>query len=186
MNTKLIIIWGENMAESAMRDFNHVIRARAAGAKLIVISPLYDATASKADWWIPIEPATDGALALALTRLLIEGSQYDADSVRRHTVAPFLVRADNGQFLRAGDILPLRSLGGDVGRSGGDASGWCRAYAPMLNPDCRLRGRRTPQPASARQPGPPHHRHGRTVAHQGDAGVRHQLLRLAAQPAHLG
>lgn len=245
INSKLIIIWGENMAESAMRDFNHVMRARAAGARLIVISPLYDATAAKADWWIPIEPATDGALALAMTHVLIEEGLYDADYAAKHTVAPFLVRSDNGQFLRGNDlgdaatpdayvvwdeasgaplpmpartptlpgvrpalraavtangiacrtafdllaeraaqftparaaelckvpeatirqlaleyararpstikigigatrtfhgdlnaraILALAALTGDVGRSGGGASGWCKGYAPMLNP----------------------------------------------------
>ncbi len=244
VNSKLIIIWGENMAESAMRDFNHVMRARKAGAKLVVISPTFDATAAKADWWVPIEPSTDGALALAMTHVLIQEGLYDQDYVRRHTVAPFLVRDDNGQLLRGRDlgtgapdedyvvwdqtnavaatmaarvndvpgvvpalsaavtvngvpchtafdlltqqaakhspervsdlckipvetirelarhygrsrpstikigfgvcrtfhgdlnaraILALAALTGDVGRSGGGASGWCKAYSPMLN-----------------------------------------------------
>ena len=109
VNAKTIIIWGENMAESAMRDFNHVMQAQAQGTQLIVIGPTFDATAAKADWWIPLHPASDGALALGMLNLMIERGLYDIEYTRRHTVGPFLVRDDNGEFLRESDINPQGS-----------------------------------------------------------------------------
>ena len=104
INSKLLVIWGENMAESAMRDFNYALRARANGAKIVVIGPTFDATAAKADWWIPVEPRTDGALALSMLHVILDEGLHDPVFVANHTVGPFLVRDDNGQFLRESDL----------------------------------------------------------------------------------
>lgn len=104
-NSKLLILWGENMALSAMRNFKHVLEAKEGGTRLIVISPFFDNTAAKADQWIAIRPATDGALALSMIHVMVENGLYDADYVSKYTVGPFLVRSDNGRFLRESDII---------------------------------------------------------------------------------
>jgi len=77
-----------------------ILDAKDQGAKLVVIGPLFDATAAKADQWIAIRPATDAALAMAMIHVIIAEGLYDRRYVMRHTVAPFLVGEKNGRFLR--------------------------------------------------------------------------------------
>jgi molybdopterin-containing oxidoreductase family molybdopterin binding subunit len=104
-HSNLIIVWGANPAESAMRDMKFINLARKAGATLVVIGPVFDATAAVADWWIPIRAATDAALGMAMAQVIIAEGLYQADYLRRHTVAPLLVRDDNGLLLREADVV---------------------------------------------------------------------------------
>ncbi len=60
-------------------------RAIENGAKLVVVDPYLSQTAARAHEWIPIRPATDGALALALAHLLIAWDLYDHDFVENWT-----------------------------------------------------------------------------------------------------
>ena len=100
LHSKMVILWGGNPAETYFPEMRFVLDARDRGAKIIVIGPLFDATAAKADQWIPIRPATDAALAMAMIHVIIEEGLYDRDFVMRHTVGPFLVRGDSKLFLR--------------------------------------------------------------------------------------
>src|SRR5205823_12086943 len=59
--------------------------ARRNGAKLVVIDPYRTRTAACADWYLPINPGTDVALALALMHVIINETLYDADYVSRYT-----------------------------------------------------------------------------------------------------
>jgi len=53
------------------------------GGKLAVVDPRFNVTASKADWWLPVVPGTDAALALALGRYIIDNSLYNTDFLQR-------------------------------------------------------------------------------------------------------
>jgi len=53
--------------------------------KLVQVEPRFSITASKADQWVPIEPGTDGALALGMAHWIIKEKRYDQDFVSRHT-----------------------------------------------------------------------------------------------------
>ena len=70
----------------------------------MVIDPRQTAMARDATLWLRVRPGTDAALALGLARWLITHDAYDHDFVRHWTNAPFLVREDNGLFLRGRDI----------------------------------------------------------------------------------
>ncbi len=105
VNAKMCIAWGCNLAETYPFDMRWLLDAMEQGTRFIVIDPRFSPTASKADWWIPIRPGTDGALALGMAKLIMDRSLHDKDYVRRYTVAPFLVRDDNGKFLLEKDIL---------------------------------------------------------------------------------
>jgi anaerobic selenocysteine-containing dehydrogenase len=105
VNAKLCILWGGNIAETATEHMHHVLDAMEQGTRLIVIDPRFTPTASKADWWIPIRPGTDGALALGMAKVIIERGLHDEDYLKRLTVAPLLVRKDNGMFLREKDVV---------------------------------------------------------------------------------
>src|SRR5690625_7814399 len=45
--------------------------------QMAVVDPRLSKTAEKAHMWLPVKPATDGALALALGRVIIEENLYD-------------------------------------------------------------------------------------------------------------
>lgn len=107
VNSRMIVIWGGNPADTRLVDFPFVLAAQRHGAKIVCIDPNRSATAQKADRWISPRPGTDTALALSLLHELIEHQRYDEAFLQRHTNGPFLVRRDNGQFLRADDSAYL-------------------------------------------------------------------------------
>jgi anaerobic selenocysteine-containing dehydrogenase len=52
---------------------------------LVQVEPRRSATAIKADRWIPIEPGTDGVLALGIANVLIREGLFDEAFVEQHT-----------------------------------------------------------------------------------------------------
>src|SRR5579859_776126 len=104
MQANLIMVWGANPAESAFRDWKHITLARQKGVPVIVIGHLFDPTAAKADQFVPIKRATDAALALAMIQVIVASDLQNKAFLRQNTVAPLLVRDDNGKLLREADI----------------------------------------------------------------------------------
>ena len=85
-NGKLILLWGVNPAWTAIHSLPYIYRAKGKGAKVIVIDPLYSQTGKKADWFVQVKPGGDGALALALAKVIFERGKFDEEFVRLHTV----------------------------------------------------------------------------------------------------
>ena len=82
--TKSVIVWGSHPSESLMIANWAVIQAaKAAGAKLIVIDPRLTEEAQQADLWLQIRPGSDGALAMAMTNVIIQEGLYDKDFVAK-------------------------------------------------------------------------------------------------------
>lgn len=81
--TKLMVAWGYNSENSAINQGNPCARIDAieAGQTVIDIRPMQDALASKAAYWLPVRPGTDGALALAILNVIIGEDLYDHDFV---------------------------------------------------------------------------------------------------------
>ena len=100
VNSKLIVIWGADPAQSRMNWWPFFLEARRAGAKMIAIDPKFGITASKCDEWLPIKPGSDLYLALVMLHVIVERGWLDRDYVTRYTSAPLLVRADTGEYLR--------------------------------------------------------------------------------------
>ena len=100
VNSKLILFWGGNAADTRLVDFHFVLEAQRRGAKIVCIDPNRSATARHADQWISPRPGTDTALALALLNEIIAKKLHDRAFLSRHTNAPFLVRRDSGELLR--------------------------------------------------------------------------------------
>ncbi|MFX1404801.1 MAG: molybdopterin-dependent oxidoreductase [Promethearchaeota archaeon] len=111
LNSRLIVIWGANFAETAPHNMRFVFDAMEKGTELIVIDPRFSPTASKANTWIPIRPGTDTCLALGMINVILSEGLYEEDFLRKYTVAPFLVREDSGLFLRkSGKVLVWDSI----------------------------------------------------------------------------
>jgi DMSO reductase family type II enzyme molybdopterin subunit len=103
-NSDYIVIWMGNPLYTRIPDAHFMTEARYNGAKLVVVSPDYSATASKSDLWVTLKPRTDAALILSCAQVMIEEGTYDKDYVTRFTDLPMLVREDTKQFLRVQDM----------------------------------------------------------------------------------
>lgn len=103
VNAKTIISWGSNLTDSQIHHWHFVKEAKQAGAKLVVIDPMFNTLAADADEFISIEPGTDTLLAFAMMHIIYEEGLMDADFMGKRTVAPFLIREDDGRFLRNED-----------------------------------------------------------------------------------
>ena len=104
--SKLIIMDGKNLVENKMTDSHWFIECMERGGRIVVIAPEYGPPSTKADYWIPIRPATDAALWLGITRLMIEKRWYNETFIKQFTDFPLLVRTDTLKRLRAEDIFP--------------------------------------------------------------------------------
>jgi anaerobic selenocysteine-containing dehydrogenase len=86
VHSRYIIIWACNMISTNLHLWPFVAEAQRRGAKVVVIDPMRHRTAARADWYIPIKPGTDGALALAMMNVIIGEGLTDEDYVRNYTV----------------------------------------------------------------------------------------------------
>ena len=103
-NPRLCLLWGGNSAETEPFKWRRIRDAREKGARLVVIDPRFTTTASRADEHVPIRLGTDAALALGMMNVVLDKGLQDTSFITRYTVGPFLVRSDNGLFLRETDI----------------------------------------------------------------------------------
>lgn len=86
VHSRYIVIWGANVLTSNQHLWPFIREARRRGAEIVVIDPYRTRTAAQADWFIPIRPGTDGALALGLAHVLIAEGLVDKEWVERHTM----------------------------------------------------------------------------------------------------
>ena len=87
-----ILSFGSSLLEASrpslrnLRGYGHFRRGRPGRrGKLVQIDPRFSVTASKADQWIPVQPGTDGALALGIAHWMIREKRYDHTFVDRCT-----------------------------------------------------------------------------------------------------
>jgi len=96
-NADVILVMGGNAAEAHPVGFKWVIEAKARNrAKLIVIDPRFNRTASVADFYAPIRVGTDIAFLGGVIRYLLERDAIQHEYVKAYTNACFLVREDFG------------------------------------------------------------------------------------------
>jgi anaerobic selenocysteine-containing dehydrogenase len=89
--TNYILSFGVSILESykplarSLRMWGKIRGERPIRAKVVVIDPRYSVTALRSDRWVPVNPGTDGALALAIAHVIISEGLYDVDFVRNRT-----------------------------------------------------------------------------------------------------
>jgi anaerobic selenocysteine-containing dehydrogenase len=84
--SKYIIAWGANIHGTNIHLWPFIEEARRKGARLVVIDPYKTRTAACADWYLPINPGTDVALALGMMHVIIAEKLHDAGYVSQHTL----------------------------------------------------------------------------------------------------
>ncbi len=76
-NAKLLVIWGKNPAESNVQQIVFIEKARRKGAKVVIIDPRRTPSTEFADLHLQPKPGTDGMLALAVAKIIIEKGNTD-------------------------------------------------------------------------------------------------------------
>src|ERR1700722_2425520 len=83
-HARYIIAWGANIHGNNIHLWPFIEEARRNGAKLVVIDPYRTRTARAADWYIPINPGTDVALAMGLMHIIVREGWHDLDYITRY------------------------------------------------------------------------------------------------------
>jgi molybdopterin guanine dinucleotide-containing S/N-oxide reductase-like protein len=123
-HSRYIIAWGANIHGNNVHLWPFIEEARRKGAKLVAIDPYRTRTAKCADWYLPIHPGTDAALALGLMHVIIKENLFDADYVSRYTVGFENLRSRAQQY-------PPERVAGWTGISASDIIKLAREYATV-------------------------------------------------------
>ena len=102
LNSKLIVLWANNVAETSIPDWRICAQAQKAGTVVVSIDPRYTPTSAKSDVWLPIRPGTDTALIDGVINYVLQKKLYDAPYLKSYTVAPFLVDPKTKKFMLQG------------------------------------------------------------------------------------
>jgi len=119
-----LIMWGSNLPVTRTPDAHWMAEARYRGQKVIAVAPDYADNVKFADEWLPAQPGTDGALAMAMGHVILKEFfvdrqvEYFTNYVKRYTDLPFLVtleqRGEGAEPVFApGKFLTAADLGGD-------------------------------------------------------------------------
>ena len=100
------LFWGCNPNTSRIPDAHYLWEGKYRGAKIIVVTPEYNASAIHADLWVPVKPGFDGHLALSIIQRLVATRRYSEPFLKQFTDLPLLVRTDTKQLVRLHDIDP--------------------------------------------------------------------------------
>ncbi len=122
-NAGYLIMWGSNIPMTRTPDAHFMTEVRYKGTKVVSVSPDYAESVKFADEWLAVNPGADGALAQAMTHVILKEfyvenkTQYFYDYAKKFTDLPFLIllkEQNNGftadRFLRASDLnLPVEN-----------------------------------------------------------------------------
>lgn len=92
VRARYILNWGSNTSVTNTHMWALMHRARKDGARIVTIDPFKSRTAARSDWWIPIRPGTDAALALGIMHVLWRDGLQDDDYLRRHCLGADALR----------------------------------------------------------------------------------------------
>jgi anaerobic selenocysteine-containing dehydrogenase len=92
-HARYIINWGSNTSVTNMHLWTIMHQARKLGARIVTIDPYKCKTAEKSDWWLPIRPGTDAALALGVMHILWRDGLTDEDYMNLYCLGAEELRA---------------------------------------------------------------------------------------------
>ena len=120
VHARLIVLWGTNPHATGIHLVPIIRRARALGAKLVVIDPRRTRLAEESDLHLAVRPGTDLPVALSIIRWLFESDGADlkflgghatgVEELRRRAEPWTLERAASTSGLPAGDLERLARL----------------------------------------------------------------------------
>jgi anaerobic selenocysteine-containing dehydrogenase/Fe-S-cluster-containing dehydrogenase component len=111
-DSRFILLWGHNPAETNVHQMRWVHEAQERGATVALIDPRSTDTADAADIHLQPRPGTDAALALGMARVIVDDGLHDAAFLERHAVGVdrYLDRLREYPLARVAAITGLREL----------------------------------------------------------------------------
>jgi complex iron-sulfur molybdoenzyme family reductase subunit alpha len=103
-NVDTAVMWGGNPSVSRIPDAHFVWEGKYNGAKIIVITPEFNATAKSADLWIPVKAGSDNILAMSVINVILNEKLYKPEFMKTFTDLPFLVDTKTQKMLRRSDM----------------------------------------------------------------------------------
>ncbi len=116
-NATYLLMWGSNVPVTRTPDAHWMAEARYKGQKVVTVSPDYADNTKFADEWMPAQPGTDGALAMAMGHVILKEflvdrrTEFFTDYLAQYTDMPFLVTLTErdgayvpGKFLMSADL----------------------------------------------------------------------------------
>lgn len=103
-NDEVAIFIGANRGPCSPYMWDDHMAAKKKGVKFVVVDPVYTHLANQADLWVNLRPGSDAALLMGVINQVFERGVEAVDFLTSYTVAPILVRNDNGRFLRMSDV----------------------------------------------------------------------------------
>ena len=85
-NARTIIFWGKNAAETNIHQMRFVDQSLDAGGRLVVVDPRRTQTSERAELLVQPRPGTDGHLACAVARVLLDRDAVDRGFVDEHVL----------------------------------------------------------------------------------------------------
>ena len=82
--SRMVLLWGHNPAETNIHQWRLILDAQARGARVIVIDPRQTDSTDAADVHLQPRPGTDAALALGMASVIVEDGLHDSAFVDAH------------------------------------------------------------------------------------------------------
>ena len=138
-NTDLVFVMGGNPAEAHPCGFKWVIEAKKQRkAKLVVVDPRFNRTASVADFYAPLRPGSDIAFLSGVINYLLANDKIHHEYVKHYTNANFLVderfALEDGLF--SGYNAEKRSYDKDSWKYQFDKDGYAKVDETLQDPNC--------------------------------------------------
>ncbi len=107
--SKLIVVWGNNITVGNLHLTKLLRQARKSGAKLVVVDPRRIRIAEEADLHLPLLPGTDVVLAYAVAAELDRQDALDREFIEQHVAGAeaYLAEASKYSIERAASICGL-------------------------------------------------------------------------------
>lgn len=82
--SRFVLLWGHNPAETNIHQWRFIQDAQEAGAKVAVVDPRATDTTDAADYHVQPRPGTDGALALGMAQIIVSEGLHDEAFLADH------------------------------------------------------------------------------------------------------
>ncbi len=138
-NTDLVFVMGGNPAEAHPCGFKWVIEAKKQRkAKLVVVDPRFNRTASVADYYAPIRPGSDIAFLSGVINYLLSNDKIHHEYVKHYTNASFLIDERFGleDGLFSGYNAEKRTYDKDSWKYQFDKDGYAKVDETLQDPHC--------------------------------------------------
>jgi anaerobic selenocysteine-containing dehydrogenase len=121
-DSRFVLVWGHNPAETNIHQWRLILDAQEAGAILAVVDPRSTDSTDAADLHLQPRPGTDAALALGIARVIVDEHRHDTAYLAGHATGlePFLARLAD---------YPLDEVADTTGIPAEDIRHLARAYA---------------------------------------------------------